>query len=56
MDLKEFYKENFSIDEIALLIKAYSTIIYSPGDDMGCIPQLESLMEAFKEKMDEKFE
>ena len=55
MDLRELYKEKFSIDEIVSLINAYAIIVNNfNGDDIMC--KLECLMDALEEKAEEKYE
>ena len=55
VNLKEVYKENFSIEEIVSLIKAYTIMVNDYGADFfGC--KLDNLMDALEEKTIEENE
>ena len=54
MDLRELYKENFSVNEIISLINAYATMINEIGPDSDFICKLDNLMDALEEKVIEE--
>ena len=56
MDLRELYKENFSVNEIISLINAYATIINDIGDGTDFVCKLDNLMNALEEKTIEENE
>lgn len=54
MNLKDIYKENFSIDEIVSLINAYAKIINDLGNGVDFVCTLDNLMDALEEKVIEE--
>ncbi len=54
MNLKELYKESFSIEEIVSLINAYAITVNCMGEDVRFIIKLDSLMDALEEKTEEE--
>ena len=51
MDLRELYKENFSVNEIISLINAYATIVNNYSDD-NVMEKLNCLMDVLEEKLE----
>jgi hypothetical protein len=49
MDLRELYKENFSVNEIISLINAYATMVNNYSDD-DIMCKLNCLMDVLEEK------
>lgn len=51
MDLRELYKENFSVNEIISLINAYATMVNNYSDD-DIMCKLNCLMDVLEEKLE----
>lgn len=51
MDLRELYKENFSVNEIVSLINAYATMVNNYSDD-DIMCKLNCLMDVLEEKLE----
>ena len=51
MDLRELYKENFSVNEIISLINAYATMVNNYSDD-DIMCKLNCLIDVLEEKLE----